>query len=125
MSDLAAFVLLMINDLEDRRRSVQQIATEVKNPMESDKEVDQVLPVLDSFYNISGDPSIRKMISKTRFYALWNIAHVPFKSPIMSRGRKNRHSPMDLLFMALCVLEHAADWNYNASMFRFKTSAFE
>ena len=64
--------------------------------------------------------------SLNEFRAIWSVLSDKVEMDWNNgRGRKRQHKPQDVLFMLLCTLKHAGNWDFNGKMFDIKGPTFE
>ncbi|ETI54861.1 hypothetical protein F443_02398 [Phytophthora nicotianae P1569] len=91
-------------------------------------EVDSPCPIYHSFCtNDPENPSRLTNFSHHEFERFWSQVRMHItENWNVGRGRKCEQTPKDVFFyMFLTVLKHCGKWDVVASIFRFKTGAFQ
>ena len=64
--------------------------------------------------------------SLDEFRVIWSVLNDKVQMEWNSgRGRKRQYKPQDVLFMLLCPLKHARNWDFNGKRFDIKGPTFE
>jgi hypothetical protein len=90
---------------------------------ESDVENDSLSPIFDRFYANGGSQTLIEM-SNFNFNEIERLWHrcstVLTQSFMLGRGKKTDVAPKDLLFIVLCVLKAATNWDLMGEIFEKK-----
>ena len=90
---------------------------------ESDVENDSLSPIFDRFYANGGSQTLMEM-SNFNFNEIERLWHrcrtVLTQSFMLGRGKKTDVAPKDLLFIVLCVLKAATNWDLMGEIFEKK-----
>jgi hypothetical protein len=94
---------------------------------ESDVENDSLSPIFDRFYANGGSQTLIEM-SNFNFNEIERLWHrcrtVLTQSFMLVRGKKTDVAPKDLLFIVLCVLKAATNWDLMGEIFKKKDLHF-
>ncbi|ETN04217.1 hypothetical protein PPTG_14925 [Phytophthora nicotianae INRA-310] len=95
--------------------------------VEPEDEVDSPCPIYHSFRTSDPEnPSRLINFSHHEFERLWSQVRMHISENWnVGRGRKCEQTPKNVFFMVLTVLKHCGKWDVVASIFRFKTGAFQ
>ncbi len=117
---------------EDALRILSEQAAEREHQLstysstKTDDLVDNVeaeCPIFDSFHQSGGHGAILKMsnFAPFEFRKLYSIKQPEIvTSWNVGRGRRSQFQPMDVLFMALVVLNYGGSWDQLGTIFRVK-----
>ncbi|ETP37585.1 hypothetical protein F442_14612 [Phytophthora nicotianae P10297] len=95
--------------------------------VEPEDKVDSPCPIYHSFRTSDPENPNRLInFSHHEFERLWSQVRMHISENWnVGRGRKCEQTPKNVFFMVLTVLKHCGKWDVVASIFRFKTGAFQ
>lgn len=112
--------LRVLGELQEKRdEEMAKFASEAIHE-ESDIESDSTSPLFDSFYANGGSKTLLQM---TNFNAreidhLWHRCRTVLSTKFtLGRGKKTEVSPKDILFIVLCVIKAATNWDLMGEIF--------